>query len=64
MTQGPERPPTCTTCGATCIDADQEALARLTWSRGREAGREVWTCASCVRTHARAIEGNLDSAWW
>ena len=51
----------CSTCGATPQD---EALARLTWSRGTENGREVWTCDACSRRHLRSIEGKLDSAWW
>jgi hypothetical protein len=51
----------CATCGAT---AEDEALARLTWSRGTEDGRDVWTCAQCSRRHLRSIEGKLDSAWW
>jgi Zn-finger protein len=51
----------CASCGAT---AEDEALARLTWSRGTENGRDVWTCAQCSRRHLRSIEGKLDSAWW
>ena len=51
----------CATCGATPQDA---ALARLTWTRGTENGRDVWTCDSCSRTHLRSIEGKLDSSWW
>lgn len=56
--------PVCATCGATPPDADAAALARLTWSRGTESGREVWTCDACSRRHLRSIEGKLDSAWW
>ena len=52
---------TCSTCGGHPKD---DALARLTWSRGTEGGREVWTCDSCSRRHLRSIEGKLDSAWW
>ena len=51
----------CATCGTS---AEDEALARLTWSRGTENGREVWTCDQCSRRHLRSIEGKLDSAWW
>jgi len=54
-------PVTCETCGAI---PDDPALARLTWSRGTEDGREVWTCDACSRTHLRSIEGKLDSSWW
>jgi hypothetical protein len=51
----------CATCGAVPAD---EGLARLTWARGVENGREVWTCDACSRRHLRSIEGKLDSAWW
>ncbi|WP_030529682.1 hypothetical protein [Phycicoccus jejuensis] len=60
---GEERP-VCATCGSTPADSEAAALARLTWSRGTESGREVWTCAACSRRHLRSIEGKLDSAWW
>ena len=51
----------CATCGAVAGD---EALARLTWARGVENGRDVWTCDTCSRRHLRSIEGKLDSSWW
>jgi hypothetical protein len=51
----------CGTCGAV---PDDEAVARLTWTRGTENGRDVWTCDRCSRQHLRSIEGKLDSAWW
>ena len=51
----------CATCGAAPAD---EALARLTWARGVENGRDVWTCETCSRRHLRSIEGKLDSSWW
>jgi Zn-finger protein len=51
----------CATCGAT---PDEESLARLTWTRGTENGRDVWTCERCSREHLRSIEGKLDSSWW
>ena len=44
--------------------ADAEARACLTWARGVESGRTVWTCEACSRTHLRSIEGKLDSSWW
>ena len=56
-----EAPPACATCGVVSSDP---ALARLTWTRGTENGREVWTCDRCSREHLRSIEGKLDSAWW
>jgi DNA-directed RNA polymerase subunit RPC12/RpoP len=51
----------CATCGRT---PDDEAAARLTWVRGLENGRVVWTCERCSREHLRSIEGKLDSSWW
>ena len=54
----------CATCGTTPADDDAAALARITWARGVENGRDVWTCDTCSRTHLRSIEGKLDSAWW
>jgi hypothetical protein len=51
----------CATCGAVPGDA---GLARLTWARGVEKGRDVWTCETCSRRHLRSIEGKLDSSWW
>ncbi len=54
----------CATCGATPADAAAEAGARLTWARGVEGGRQVWTCEACSRKHLRSIEGKLDTAWW
>ena len=50
---------------ATCGRMPQEAsVARLTWVRGTEHGRVVWTCDRCSREHLRSIEAKLDSAWW
>ena len=57
----PGQPVVCATCGAIAVD---EAMARLTWTRGTENGRDVWTCDRCSREHLRSIEGKLDSAWW
>jgi len=51
----------CATCGRTA-PADGRAL--LTWARGVENGRDVWTCDTCSREHLRSIEGKLDTAWW
>ena len=59
-----ERRPVCATCGTIPPDDDSAALARITWTHGVENGRDVWTCDACSRTHLRAIEGKLDSAWW
>ena len=49
---------------AAAVPADDPALARITWARGVENGREVWTCDTCSRRHLRSIEGKLDSSWW
>jgi hypothetical protein len=56
--------PVCATCGAVPPDDAAAALARVTWARGVENGRDVWTCDTCSRRHLRSIEGKLDSAWW
>ena len=53
----------CGTCGSS-PEQEEQALARLTWTRGTENGRVVWTCPTCTRAHARSIEGKLDPAWW
>ncbi len=55
--------PVCATCGAV-PPAGEAALARITWSRGTENGRDVWTCPDCSRRHLRSIEGKLDPTWW
>jgi Zn-finger protein len=44
--------------------ATDVAQASVSWARGTENGREVWTCDRCSREHLRSIEGKLDSAWW
>ncbi|HEU4331588.1 MAG TPA: hypothetical protein VFR40_10765 [Lapillicoccus sp.] len=51
----------CATCGRT---EPAEGAALLTWARGTENGRDVWTCDVCSREHLRSIEGKLDTAWW
>ena len=57
----PTQPRTCATCGAVATDV---AAASVSWARGTENGREVWTCERCSREHLRSIEGKLDSTWW
>ena len=57
----PDEALVCATCGSTASDP---ALATITWARGTENGRDVWTCDRCSREHLRSIEGKLDSAWW
>ena len=51
----------CSTCGR--IEHD-EAAVPLSWARGLEKGREIWTCDLCCREHLRAIESKLDYTWW
>jgi hypothetical protein len=49
----------CDMCGHQAEDADT-----LTWTTSVENGRKRAYCEECSRTHLRAIEGKLDSAWW
>lgn len=35
-----------------------------TWTCSVENGTRRYFCESCARTHLRAIESRLDSAWW
>jgi hypothetical protein len=51
----------CATCGRT---TPAEGVALLTWARGRENERDIWTCDLCSREHLRSIEGKLDTGWW
>ena len=55
--------PVCATCGALPQQADADT-ARVTWTRGTDRGRTVWTCLACSRRHLRSIEGKLDPSWW
>lgn len=51
---------TCALCGTS---ADGEA-APPAWICSVENGRHQYFCEECARTHIRAIESRLDSAWW
>ncbi|GAA6524497.1 hypothetical protein [Intrasporangium sp. DVR] len=53
----------CSSCGAT-PGPDEQAAARLTWSRSVEHGRTLWTCERCSRDNLRSIESKLDPVWW
>lgn len=53
----------CSTCGTT-PPADEQATARLTWSRVTEHGRTTWICERCSRENLRSIESKLDPVWW
>ncbi|MER5361560.1 hypothetical protein [Streptomyces sp. NPDC002785] len=50
----------CALCGTS---ADSEG-APPTWICSVENGRHQYFCEECARTHIRAIESRLDSAWW
>jgi hypothetical protein len=48
------------------VGADLDAgLVPLGWMVDRDAARGITlVCPACARRHARAIEGQLDAAWW
>ncbi|MGW1023071.1 hypothetical protein ACWD4J_05015 [Streptomyces sp. NPDC002577] len=48
----------CARCGA------RAEAAQPTWTCSVENGTRRYFCDTCARTHLRAIEGRLDSAWW
>ncbi|MFF3391472.1 hypothetical protein ACFYW1_11165 [Streptomyces sp. NPDC002669] len=50
----------CALCGTS---ADGESTPP-TWICSVENGRRQYFCEQCARTHIRAIESRLDSAWW
>jgi ribosomal protein S27E len=50
--------------GTAPADGDTAAQVPLTWLTSVERGRVKVYCAGCARTHLRAIESKLDSAWW
>ncbi|MET7449531.1 hypothetical protein [Streptomyces sp. NPDC005508] len=50
----------CARCGA----AAESDPPPLTWLCTVENGERRYVCEHCVRTHLRAIESRLDSAWW
>ncbi|WP_220278065.1 hypothetical protein [Streptomyces himalayensis] len=61
--QGPAQLPDdegimCARCGT------RAEVAPLTWTCSVENGTRSYFCDACARTHLRAIEGRLDSAWW
>ncbi|MER5883556.1 hypothetical protein ABT160_06975 [Streptomyces sp. NPDC001941] len=53
-----DRDTVCSRCG-TISDG-----MPLTWTCSVENGERHYFCDTCARTHLRAIEGRLDSAWW
>ncbi|MFD4031763.1 hypothetical protein ACFWVP_14870 [Streptomyces sp. NPDC058637] len=50
----------CARCGATA----EGDIAPPDWICSVENGRRQYFCETCSRTHIRAIESRLDSAWW
>ncbi|MEV0744741.1 hypothetical protein OG345_13080 [Streptomyces sp. NBC_01220] len=50
----------CALCGARAASEN----APPTWLCSVENGSRHYFCDDCARTHIRAIEGRLDSAWW
>ncbi|MEU8707102.1 hypothetical protein [Streptomyces sp. NPDC048565] len=50
----------CARCGTTATSDP----APPTWLCSVENGSRQYFCEDCARTHIRAIESRLDSAWW
>ncbi|MFI6104369.1 hypothetical protein ACIRD2_10315 [Streptomyces sp. NPDC093595] len=48
----------CSRCGKTADNLP------VTWTCSVENGSRHYFCDDCARTHLRAIESRLDSAWW
>ena len=57
----PPTPPAvvCSLCGTSAC-----APAPLTWSSSTGPRGTTWACASCTRTHLRAMEAKLDEEHW
>ncbi|WP_326738613.1 hypothetical protein [Streptomyces sp. NBC_01022] len=49
---------------ALCGTRSGSETAPPTWLCSVENGSRRYYCDDCARTHIRAIEGRLDSAWW
>ncbi|WP_406146066.1 hypothetical protein [Streptomyces sp. NBC_01012] len=50
----------CARCGTTATSDPPPP----TWLCSVENGSRQYFCEDCARTHIRAIESRLDSAWW
>ncbi|MFF2405634.1 hypothetical protein [Streptomyces sp. NPDC058092] len=61
--QPPQRDAAVVACALCGTSADSET-APPTWICSVENGRRQYFCEECARTHIRAIESRLDSAWW
>lgn len=62
-----QRPETAATEGVVCALCGTGAgsdKAPPTWICSVENGSRSYFCDNCARTHIRAIESRLDSAWW
>ncbi|MFF1924769.1 hypothetical protein ACFVW8_29900 [Streptomyces sp. NPDC058221] len=63
-TQRPEAADTEGVVCALCGTGAEGGIAPPTWICSVENGSRRYFCDGCARTHIRAIEGRLDSAWW
>ncbi len=57
-TFGPDETTVCARCGVVAEGAP------ATWTCSVENSTRRYFCDTCARTHLRAIESRLDSAWW
>ncbi|MCX5142779.1 MULTISPECIES: hypothetical protein [unclassified Streptomyces] len=67
MDEETHRPGEAGTGGVVCALCGTRAAsdsAPPTWLCSVENGSRRYFCDACARTHIRAIEGRLDSAWW
>ncbi|WP_406454560.1 hypothetical protein OG782_25100 [Streptomyces sp. NBC_00876] len=67
MDEETHRPGTAGTQGIVCALCGTRSgsdSAPPTWIFAVENGSRRYFCDDCSRTHIRAIEGRLDSAWW
>ncbi|WP_406497227.1 hypothetical protein [Streptomyces sp. NBC_00846] len=61
--QSPRRDAAVVAC-ALCGTSAGSGTAPPTWLCSVENGSRQYFCEECARTHIRAIESRLDSAWW
>ncbi|MFD4759923.1 hypothetical protein ACFWOJ_13840 [Streptomyces sp. NPDC058439] len=61
--QPPRRDAAVVEC-ALCGTSAGSGTAPPTWLCSVENGSRQYFCEECARTHIRAIESRLDSAWW
>ncbi|HEY9438509.1 MAG TPA: hypothetical protein VIS29_07625 [Streptomyces sp.] len=63
-THHPARPDAGPVVCARCGTAAEGGMVPATWICSVENSRREYFCDDCARTHLRAIESRLDSAWW